>query len=373
MAIYEIQPDGIVQIEETSFGKEGLHERKDLQRLLRDQIDVISTDTLVISEEFGEWEDSKRRIDLLGIDKDANLIVVELKSTEGGGHMELQAVRYAAMVSTMTFEKAVDVYAKYLQKTNAELDAQESMLEFLGWEEPDEERFAQDVRIVLVAADFSKEITTAVMWLNERDLDIHCVRMKPYSDSGRVLVDVQQVIPLPEAEEYQVSIREKAQKEKLEHKDRAERYSLRYEFWRQLLNRSKEMTHLFSNVSPCEDSWTATGSGISLIIYIYSIGKHTASVQLALEREKSRNKADFDLLHEHREEIEEVFGGPLEWARRDNYKKSCIQKELSLGGYRSEQESWPEIQEAMIDNMIRLEKAFSPHMDKLRSGGQHAS
>jgi hypothetical protein len=38
--------------------------------------------------------------------------------------------------------------------------------------------------------------------------------LKPYSLDGRLLVDVQQIIPLPEAEEYQVQFREKAQKER---------------------------------------------------------------------------------------------------------------------------------------------------------------
>lgn len=36
---------------------------------------------MVIAEEFGEWEDSKRRIDLLGLDREANLVVIELKRT----------------------------------------------------------------------------------------------------------------------------------------------------------------------------------------------------------------------------------------------------------------------------------------------------
>ena len=33
--------------------------------------------------------------------------------------------------------------------------------------------------------------------------------MKPYKDSDRLLIDVQQIIPLPEAEQYQIKIREK--------------------------------------------------------------------------------------------------------------------------------------------------------------------
>ncbi|WP_228040601.1 hypothetical protein [Nodosilinea sp. LEGE 07088] len=51
-------------------------------------------------------------------------------------------------------------------------------------------------------------MTTAVMWLNERDLDIRCVRLQPYKLGDELLLDIEQIIPLPEAEEYQVRIRE---------------------------------------------------------------------------------------------------------------------------------------------------------------------
>lgn len=214
MAIYEFLKDKIREIEPTSFGTAGVKERGDLQRLLRTQIEIIAPDTLVIAEEFSEWEGSKRRIDLLAIDKDANLVVIELKRSEDGGHMELQSLRYAAMISTMTFERAVEVYSDFLKTLGSNLIARDSLLEFLGWDEPDEERFAQDVRIVLAGAEFSKELTTTVLWLCELGLDIRCIRIKPYSDNGKVLLDIQQVIPLPEAAEYQVKFKEKQQKER---------------------------------------------------------------------------------------------------------------------------------------------------------------
>lgn len=68
---------------------------------------------------------------------------------------------------------------------------------------------ATDVRIVLVSADFGREITGTVLWLNEYGLDIRCVRLAPYRLGDRVVLDVQQVIPLPEASDYQVKIRQK--------------------------------------------------------------------------------------------------------------------------------------------------------------------
>lgn len=175
---------------------------------------------MVLAEEFSDWEDSHRRIDLVCLDKDADLVVVELKRTEDGGHMELQALRYAAMVSAMTFEQAVRAHEAYLRAEGREEDATASILGFLDWPEADDEAFAQNVRIILASAEFSRELTTAVMWLNERELDIRCVRMRPYRLGERLLVDVQQIIPLPEAADYQVRIQEKARTERASKKSK---------------------------------------------------------------------------------------------------------------------------------------------------------
>ena len=209
MALFEIGKDRINPLTPTAFAAAGLRERSDLQRLLRAQIGVIDKDVLVIAEEFGDWEDSRRRID-----KGGGLVVIELKRTEDGGHMELQAVRYAAMVSRMTLDRAVDVYARYLRSQDDSADARERLLTFLNWDSPNEELFAQNVRIVLASAEFSRELTSTVLWLNEQGLDIRCVRMSPYSDGVRTFVDVQQVLPLPEAADYFVSLREKKEEER---------------------------------------------------------------------------------------------------------------------------------------------------------------
>jgi hypothetical protein len=215
MAIYEFTKSGIVALSTVTFSSVDLQERRDLQRFLREKIDVIAPDTLVIAEEFGEWEDSKRRIDLLGIDKDANLVVIELKRTDDGGHMELQAIRYASMVSTMTFDRAIEVFTSYLeQQKKPEQNPLQIVLDFLGWDAQDDNQFAQDVRIVLASAEFSKEITSSTLWLIDHGIDIRCVRLKPYKLDEHVLVDVQQIIPLPEVAEYQVQIREKERKER---------------------------------------------------------------------------------------------------------------------------------------------------------------
>lgn len=214
MAIVEFGDDALVDVPRSTFKDRLIRERSDLQRLLRDRIELLDLDALVIAEEFDAWDSSRRRIDLLAVDREAKLVVIELKIEEDGGHMELQALRYAAMVSTMTFERAVDAYRHYLARRGSDLDPEEELLMFLNWDTPDEENFAQDVRIVLASPDFSTELTTAVLWLNERDLDITCIRLRPHALEGRTLLDIQQLIPLPEARSLQVRVREKARAER---------------------------------------------------------------------------------------------------------------------------------------------------------------
>ena len=361
MALYEINSENLTKITKTTFDQIGLRERTDLQRLLKKQIDVISPNTLVIAEEFGEWEDSRRRIDLLGLDREANLVVIELKRTEDGGFMELQAIRYAAMVSTMTFERVVDIYERYLsQNGHKSTDARAAVLDFLEWEEPDEDLFAHDVRIVLASANFSKELTTAVMWLNKRDLDIRCIRVIPYHDNGRILIDVQQVIPLPEAAEYQIQIKEKEQKER---REKAERLPIP-RFWQKLLALGEGKTPLHNKMSVSGKPFIGARIGIRGLTFYYVVSRNGSRSELYIDGGGvDANKQVFDKLHLHKEEIESVFGEPLSWQRLDEKRACRIACVMTNGGYTSDESEWAVIQTAMIDAMIRLEKALSPFLN----------
>ena len=58
MALYEFTKDSMVEIPTTTYSSLGLKERDDVQRVLREHIYAISPDTLILAEEFGQWEDS---------------------------------------------------------------------------------------------------------------------------------------------------------------------------------------------------------------------------------------------------------------------------------------------------------------------------
>lgn len=213
MPLYEVTDTGLEQRPPAGFAALEMYERQDLQRLLREQISTLGEDLLVIAEEFGNWEDARRRIDLLALDREGRLVVVEIKRTDDGGHMELQAIRYAAMVSSMGFTEVVEAYTSHCAKhrPHEDVDARAELETFLESSQADEDPvISTDVRIVLVSADFGREITTAVLWLNGFEgMDIRCLRLVPYELDGKVVLDIQQVIPLPEAADYQVQLRKK--------------------------------------------------------------------------------------------------------------------------------------------------------------------
>jgi hypothetical protein len=213
MPLYDVTSEGLLLRVPVSFARLAMYERADLQRLLRDDIRPLGDDLLVVAEEFGEWQDARRRIDLLAIDSSARLVVIELKRTDDGGHMELQAIRYAAMVSSMGFDEVLDAFTRHRAKHPGpeDTDPRTELLAFLNASEDEiDPVISTDVRIILVSADFGREITTTVLWLNGFDgMDIRCVRLTPYEQDNGVLLDIQQVLPLPEAADYQVRLRRK--------------------------------------------------------------------------------------------------------------------------------------------------------------------
>jgi len=219
MPLWEITEDTLARRPAAHFAELGIYERTDLQRLLRASVSALGEDLLVLSEEFGDWQDARRRIDLLALDRRGRLVVIELKRTDDGGHMELQALRYAAMVSSMGLDDVVDAYEAHCAKyrPDDDVDARSEVASFLETVDDDESAISSDVRIILVSADFGREITTTVLWLNGFEgMDVRCVRLVPYEVGEKIWLDIQQVLPLPEAADYQVKLRRKEkQKERV--------------------------------------------------------------------------------------------------------------------------------------------------------------
>lgn len=150
----------------------------------------------------------------------------------------------------------------------------------------------------------------------------------------------------------------------------SERGELYHRFWRGLLDRVKERTALHSSVSPSSEYRLHTPTGIDDTFFVYVIRKHDTEVQLYRRGDEAETDAErrriFDALHEQRDEIERAFGTALRWQREAGKLNWWIAtSKIELGGW-SDEDRWPEIQDATITEMIRLEGALRPFLEERR-------
>jgi uncharacterized protein DUF4268 len=150
-------------------------------------------------------------------------------------------------------------------------------------------------------------------------------------------------------------------------KELAEGGQIRMRFWTELLEKANQRTKLHAGVSPTDHLWSGTGAGKSGLSFNYTATQRDSGVELYIDRgrdSEEENRRIFDALLEHKDEIERAYGGRLEWQPLEGRRACRIRERFENGGYRDE-ERWPQIQDAMIDAMIRLEKALKPHISAL--------
>ena len=192
----DIENKKLIKLPVTRFSTLALRERFDIQEWISETPEILGEDLLIISKELRL--PSGRRLDLLAIDKQADLVVIELKRDESGSEVEWQSIKYASYCSSFTQNDIYQHFAEYLG-TNDE-DAELRIEEFID-SEPEDINKSQ--RILLVAKEFHSEVISAVLWLREAEINIACVRLTPHLDEAENLyINPEVIIPLPEAKDY---------------------------------------------------------------------------------------------------------------------------------------------------------------------------
>lgn len=142
--------------------------------------------------------------------------------------------------------------------------------------------------------------------------------------------------------------------------DKESQLEVMLQFLRQLHERAKTKTPLHAKVKVGSHNGFGVTAGKKGLSYGYSVVMDRGIVNLYIDNGiKEWNKDEYIRLFEHREEIEQAFGEPLEWHLMPDQKSSYIR--FTVSGYDlRNREIWVEFQDKLIDAMIRLENAFRP-------------
>ncbi len=144
-------------------------------------------------------------------------------------------------------------------------------------------------------------------------------------------------------------------------------YALRFDFWKSLLECRRNMTGVYEDIPPSTYNFIGKEAENSGLYFYFTITNNFGQVRLYIDRgkdKKEENKKIFDNLYERKKVIEETFGEELSWERRDTQIFSQIRKRYNFSTL-DDRTTWREIQEKMIEGMIKLEEAFKDYISKL--------
>ncbi|QFT59419.1 hypothetical protein FIU94_11350 [Sulfitobacter sp. THAF37] len=355
------------KLERTSFSEVGFREREHLQEWLATMPDALceamsegEDGLLIIQKEFDGFDGTRERLDLLALDKSGQLVVIENKLDDSGRDVVWQALKYAAYCSSLKKAEIVGIFQQYLDRHGSG-DAASTVCEFLGEDTLDQVVLndGTDQRIIFIAANFRREVTATVLWLREHQIDARCIKVMPYKFEEELFIDLQQVIPTPEAADYMIRMAEKDSEEK--NAKGAQRWShqMRMEFWEQALEGLRGAgLERWQNITPSKDHWVNSSIGVSGCTLTLIFLRHEVRVEFQLNRSsRDENKWLFDQLASEKERYEEVVGEPLEWRRIDDKKVSMMVCKTSVQGY--SKEHWPEMIKWLIEHYQKMDAAFS--------------
>lgn len=367
--MYKVDSDTtkLTKITSSSFSELNLRERQDLQEWLVNNPEVFGEDLLIIQKEFDGFDGTRERLDILALDKNGNIVVIENKSDNTGKDVVWQNIKYVSYCSTLKKSEIIEIYQSYIDKYKPNENAIENLQDFFNVEDTDELIINEDQRMFFVALKYRKEVTSSVMWLLNKDIDVKCFKVTMYCLEGNLLLDMEQIIPVKEAQDYIISMNRKSNDITSDKKKTSAIHELRRTYWSQLLAliHSSNVT-AFKNKSATQDHWLSATTGVSGVIYSLITGVNYAGLELYMSSSnKERNKEVFDILHENKDELEEYFGDKLDWRRLDEKIACRILYQLDDVSIKND-EDWDRMQEFQLDALIRLEKAFNKVKSKLK-------
>ncbi len=207
--MFLIYPDERVPepVKEINFADRGIKEREHIQEWIASNPGIVGDDLLIVGKEFGDFDLTRERLDLLAVDADGRLVIIELKRDDTGSDVHWQAIKYASYVGKASADDIRRIYAEYANID--EQEAEQQLLEHL--DSNDLAVLNNGQRIIIVSHRFAPEVTSAVLWLNEQshvDDLITCVQLTPYQESAQSQMFLQSttILPLPGADKYTIQV-----------------------------------------------------------------------------------------------------------------------------------------------------------------------
>jgi hypothetical protein len=366
MYIINKSQNRIEKIESTTFKQLGFKEREHLQEWIAHNPNCLNEDLLIIQKEFNGFNDTMERLDLLALDKQGCIVVIENKLDDTGRDVTWQVLKYASYCATLNASQIITIFSQYLAKIGSTANAEETLAEFMETEGFRERlNNGNSQRIMMIAGEFRKEVTSTVLWLLNNGLRLQCFKATPYKLQEQLFLNMEQIIPIKEAEDFVISMANKNREEVGAQEENRGRFAVRLKFWAELIKELNKVTGLYANVNPSKDSWIGGATGTSGISYNSVATRDYMRIELYINTgDKENNKRLFDAIYKSKSIIESQFPLPLVWERLDDKITARIKCELT-GVSIFNEEDWDKMIDFMVKVVPQFEAAFKKPIQAL--------
>ncbi len=367
MYLINKEQNRVTKLKQKTFSELKFRERDHLQEWIANNPSTLGEELLIIQKEFNGFNETNERLDLLALDKLGNVVVIENKLDDSGKDVTWQAIKYASYCASLTKQDIIKVYQDFLGTSAI---AQDKLSDFFDGRELSEIVLNQGLnsqRLILVAANFRKEVTSSVLWLLNFKIRLQCFKVTPFAYDDQLFLNVEQILPTKETEDFAISISTKAQEEIEVQETLKNRHHVRLKFWENFINFSNTKNNLFSNNSPSKESWIGKGIGMSGVNMNIVVSNSYCRSEIIINRgSKEENKELFDFLYQMKDSIENDFGVELTWERMDENVTSRIKYQLDGVSY-FEEDDWDKMNDFLIDAAVKMENAFKEPIRKLNA------
>ncbi len=126
-------------------------------------------------------------IDLLGLDKDGNTVVIELKREKTPRETVAQILEYASFVDNLDYSDLNSIYQKYNNIDSITL--KDEFKAFFNPESAETISFNKESKLLIIGENISPEIKQTALYLRKKGINIYCIEFKYFvTESGEELL-----------------------------------------------------------------------------------------------------------------------------------------------------------------------------------------
>lgn len=182
LGIHIVQDGNLVEYQKIPVKKE-----EEIEEFIENHPSILEKDMFIIGRQVETLQ--KTRIDLLGLDKEGNLIIIELKKDQTPRDVVSQILEYAAWAEKIQYEelnkiakeKHLGDYSDLYKKYEIEFDSVPEI-------------FNESQKLIIVSEIFDEKTKNVARYLKTRAIDINCIELNFYENKGQKLADTRVVV-----------------------------------------------------------------------------------------------------------------------------------------------------------------------------------